>query len=231
MQIDMIPDRIPRFPDQIITPRSLLRAWHTDDAPRLRKAIDANLDYLLPWIPWAREEPTSFETLTARLEGYASSFATGPNWAYAVMSPDESALLGGIGLHQRIGQGGLEIGYWIDREYAGKGLATEVARAITTTAFALDDISHVEIRCDPNNLPSAAIAKRLGFQLIEILPNVGSTPAGTPRDLMVWRLERSGFLLQGTATRRVTDLDTVLADNCAAVDKPFGAAEKTGSAE
>src|SRR5579864_293913 len=116
----MLPDRVHQFPGRITTARSLLRPWCVGDAPRLRRAIDLNLDYLLPWIPWAREEPTSIEALTARLEGYATSFATGPTWAYGVFSPDGETILGGIGLHQRIGPGGLEIGYWIGREHAGK---------------------------------------------------------------------------------------------------------------
>jgi RimJ/RimL family protein N-acetyltransferase len=188
------------FPPRIATPRALLRAWHSDDAPRLRQTIDANLDYLLPWIPWARDEPTTVEQLRARLEGDAAGFVNGSSWIYGIFSLDGSSILGGIGLYPRIGPGGVEIGYWIDRTHAGKGLATELARILIDLALTRDDITHVELHCDPHNLPSAAIARRLGFALIETRRDVGTTPSGASRDLMIWRLSRSESPSSGRRT-------------------------------
>jgi RimJ/RimL family protein N-acetyltransferase len=63
-----------------------------------------------------------------------------------------------------------------------------------------DDITHVELHCDPHNLPSAAIARRLGFALIETRRDVGTTPSGASRDLMIWRLSRSESPSSGRRT-------------------------------
>jgi RimJ/RimL family protein N-acetyltransferase len=43
---------------RIHTQRLVLRCWHPTDAPLLKAAIDASLEHLRPWLPWAQYEPT-----------------------------------------------------------------------------------------------------------------------------------------------------------------------------
>ncbi len=61
----------------------------------------------------------------------------------------------------------LEIGYWLDRQATGQGYATEAARALFDLARRVPGIAQVEIHCDPRNLPSAAVPRRLGFRLVD----------------------------------------------------------------
>ena len=42
---------------RIHTQRLVLRCWQPTDAPLLKAAIDANLEHLRPWLPWAQYEP------------------------------------------------------------------------------------------------------------------------------------------------------------------------------
>src|SRR4029450_1058167 len=43
---------------RIHTQRLALRCWHPTDAPPPKAAIDANLEHLRPWMPWAQYEST-----------------------------------------------------------------------------------------------------------------------------------------------------------------------------
>ena len=61
----------------------------------------------------------------------------------------------------------IEIGYWLRPDAVGRGVMTAVARSLTATAFTLDGITRVAIRCDAANERSAAIPKRLGFVHVE----------------------------------------------------------------
>ena len=46
---------------RIHTRRLVLRYRNPEDAPALVAAIEANLEHLLPWMPWAKEKPLDLE--------------------------------------------------------------------------------------------------------------------------------------------------------------------------
>jgi RimJ/RimL family protein N-acetyltransferase len=77
-------------------------------------------------------------------------------------------VVGGTGLHLRGAVNTVEIGYWVHVDYIGKGIATQVAGALTETAFALwAEIDTVEIHHDQANEASAAVPRRLNFEHVE----------------------------------------------------------------
>ncbi|MBP6444773.1 MAG: GNAT family N-acetyltransferase [Gemmatimonadales bacterium] len=178
------------FPERIATDRLLLRCWRPEDAPLLKATVDANLAHLQQWMPWAMEEPSPLEVVTAKLTKFAENFHAGTEWIYAIFTPDEQRVLGGTGLHLRQAPGVIEIGYWIDQEHTRRGLATEVTRTLTAIAFTDPGTEVVEVRCNPLNTASARVPERLGFTLREVLRNDGLTPQGEPRDTMVWEMRR-----------------------------------------
>ncbi len=107
----------------------------------------------------------------------------------AVTLPGSAELVGGMGLHTRRGRGTLEIGYWIAAAHTRRGYATAGARALTDAAFALPGVERVEIRCDEANQASAAVPRRLGFTLEEVIDRPAAAPAETGRG-MIWAIGR-----------------------------------------
>lgn len=55
---------------RIHTRRLVLRCWHPSDAALLKAAIDANLDHLRPWLPWAQHEPEDLQAKIERLRQF-----------------------------------------------------------------------------------------------------------------------------------------------------------------
>jgi len=189
-------------PGPIRTGRLLLRAWRREDAALLKEAVDDSLIELKRWMPWAASEPSPLESFVERIEKFRRAFDEGRDWTYGVLDPDGTRALGSAGLHARGEPGRLEIGYWIRSGETGKGLATEVASALVRRAFDLHGVQAVEIRCDPLNVASAAVPRRLGFRHVATLEGNETTPGGSPRDTMVWVLERpeAGATLDATST-------------------------------
>ena len=177
---------MPSIPGRITTERLLLRCWEPSDAPALRAAIDASLDQLREWLPWAIAEPTPVEELAIRLEGFAHRFRAGEDWAFGVFDLRSGEVLGGAGLHRREAPDALEIGYWLRAGAGGRGLATEAVEALARIALAPGGEGRVEIRCDPRNVRSIAVARRAGFRHLRTIVAGASTPGGQPRDTMVW---------------------------------------------
>lgn len=173
-------------PDEIHTGRLQLRSWRQADAARLMPILEANADHLGGWIPDPVAAPAPLPELERRLAGFAEDFAAARSWRYAILSPGEEEILGEVDLFPRSPDGRVElasadraeIGYWLRRDFTGKGLGTEAAQAMLDVAGGLPGMHRVEIHCDPLNAPSAAIPKRLGFRLET------SSAAG-----MVWVLE------------------------------------------
>ncbi len=135
--------------------------------------------------------------LVRRLARFSAEFDAGQRWLYGIFLPDESAILGGLGLHPTTDEPHVvEIGYWLRADVSGQGYATEAVRAATH----LPGVAEALIHCDPRNLRSAAVARRLGFRHITTLPSAAVTPSGEPRDTMVWRRGSSARFAPPTVT-------------------------------
>ena len=149
---------------RIRTKRLLLRCWTPEDAELLSVAIEESLDHLKPWMPWAKDEPEPLQAKTERLGRFQADFAERRDFVYGIFNPEQSKVLGGTGLHTRLGPHVREIGYWIHKDYINQGLATEATAALTKVGVLVDRVSRVEIHCDLDNARSAMIPKKLGFR-------------------------------------------------------------------
>jgi RimJ/RimL family protein N-acetyltransferase len=161
----LMPPRGPAY--RIVTPRLVVRCWEPRDAPLLKEAIDSSLDHLRPWMPWAQHEPQTLAEKVELLREFRGEFDLGANSVYAIFDAGDERVLGGSGLHPRIGPGALEIGYWIRADAVGQGYATESTAALTRVAFDVADVERVEIHCSTENHASAAIPRKLGYSLHE----------------------------------------------------------------
>jgi RimJ/RimL family protein N-acetyltransferase len=180
-------------PAEIRTPRFVLRRWCAEDARALLPVLEANFAHLSPWIPARVATPVPLPMLAARLAGFGNDFATAKEWRYGLFSPDETTVLGEAGIYPRAASGRVayadathvELGYWLRADETGKGLVTEATKLLLDIVATLDRVSHVEIRCDARNAPSAAIPRRLGFRLATTI-----SEASKPEiDLQVWTLD------------------------------------------
>jgi len=176
------------------TPRLLIRCWHPRDAEMLKTAIDQSLEHLRPWMPWTSEEPEELQAKIDRLRSWRAMFDLGKDLVYGLFTPDENKVLGSSGLHTRVGQGAREIGYWIHADHINQGLATEAAGALTRIAFELDDVVRVEIHCDPRNVRSATVPRKLGFTHEATLRDRTIDAAGERHDTMIWTLLRHEYV-------------------------------------
>ena len=190
MTTDALPLLHP-LPARITTSRLVLRPWNVDDAPVLKALIDANLDHLRAWMPWAMNEPSTVEAIAQRIEMFGGNVREGTDFIVGVFLGDEA--IGGSGLHRRDGPDTLEIGYWIAAAHTRRGYAAEAAMALTRVAFAMPHVEHVQIRCDPRNANSAAVPRKLGFDHVTTLEADTLTPTGESRATMVWQISRTTY--------------------------------------
>jgi len=148
---------------RIETNRLVVRCYHASDAQLLADSVTESLEHLKPWMPWVHLEPEELEVKTNRLKRFRGMFDLEQDYVYGIFNKDETRLLGGTGLHTRLSDSELEIGYWIHKDFVNQGLTTESTTALVKVAFEVVHIHRIEIHCDPENLASASIPRKLGF--------------------------------------------------------------------
>jgi RimJ/RimL family protein N-acetyltransferase len=197
-------------PYRIRTERLVLRCWEPRDAPLLKDAVDSSLEHLRPWMPWAAQEPQPVEEKARLLQRFRAQFDLGEDFVYGLFNGDESEVIGGSGLHTRVGDDAFEIGYWIRANRVGQGLATEAAAALTRVGVELCGAQRIEIRLDPANARSLAIPLRLGFHEDATLRRrLPALDVPGLRDVMIFSLFREELPGTPAAERPVEAYDAV----------------------
>ncbi|QYG91317.1 GNAT family N-acetyltransferase [Iamia sp. SCSIO 61187] len=202
----------PRPPDTIDLGAVVLRRWTAADVPALTVAVVESLDHLQPWMVWATPDLATEAAFARFVVETTARAADGGEALYGIFAPADApsgrlgadggrgeldaapgAVLGGVGLHDRGTPGSVEIGYWLHVAATGRGLMTRIVGHLTDLALALDDVRWVEIRCDPANASSAAVARRLGYDLAAVVDSDRPrAPADCGRHLVWTRTQPVG---------------------------------------
>lgn len=179
------------MPIEIVRGPFVVRSWRMSDADALSAAIAENLEHLRPFLTWASSEPISRHARRALITRWAKQEAFGGDEPVGLFLGGE--VVGGSGLHRRIGAGGLEIGYWVHVRFVRRGIACLAAQMLTDLAFSRPDIDRLEIHHDRANVASMGVPPKLGFTLVGEEPRAIEAPAETGVHL-IWRVTRDQWL-------------------------------------
>lgn len=185
-----------RLPERIESPRLVIRRWRRDDVDALMAAVAESIEHLRPWMPWIADEPLGRAERLDLIDEWDEAWESGGDVVYGAFLRPElsrpglgSVVVGGTGMHRRLGPGGLEVGYWVHAGHTRQGYATEMARAVIDAAFADPAVDRVEIHHDRANEASAGIPRKLGLSYVGHLPSERSAPAETGVEC-AWRTTR-----------------------------------------
>ncbi len=178
---------------RVVTPQLVLRCYSPADAEMMQNAIRESVEHLLPWMPWAAAEPEPLQAKIERLRQMRARFDLGQDYVYGIFNPQENRLLGGTGLHTRVGSEALEIGYWIHADHVHKGYATEASAALTKVGFEVMHVKRMEIHCAVDNVASAAVPRKLGYTL-EGTRRKLSFSHGNSSDQLIWTMFEEEYL-------------------------------------
>jgi RimJ/RimL family protein N-acetyltransferase len=175
------------FPEEFYTERLSIRKPMPGDGKAVYEAMQASLNELKLWMPWANKNQTE-EDVEGSIRDAHAKFLTRVDLRLHIFHKETGEFIGSSGLH-RINWDvpKFEIGYWIDTRSCGKGYMTEAAKGITDFAFNELNAKRVEIRCDSENVRSRAIPEKLKYTLEGILKNDDISVDGTElRDTCVY---------------------------------------------
>ncbi len=165
-----------------------LRTFSAEDAAALFEAINKNKSHLHPWLPWVNkttkpEHSAEFIQLSADQQHNQEALALGIFY--------DGHIIGGTGMHHWDKETkNAHIGYWLSKEYEGKGIINKCLVKFIDFLFGKAGLNKIEIRYVPRNKRSANVAQRLGFRTEGILRQ-SVINNGLTEDLVVTGLLKS----------------------------------------
>lgn len=150
------------LPEQITSNPVVLRPFAPDDALRVQLlAGDRAVAETTAVIP----HPYPGGMAEAWIATHAAERAAGREYTYAITRIHDGVLVGAIGLRPVPGEQE-NIGYWIGRDYWGRGYATAAARAIIALAFSYLDLNQLTASYLARNPASGRVLEKCGLALV-----------------------------------------------------------------
>ena len=148
-----------------MTRRLVLTVPRRGDGQTVNQAVRESFRELAPWMPWAKRLPSAAETEAFCREA-GRAFSQRKEFPFLIRLRATGAVIGGTGLVRAdwtVPKS--EVGYWLHTDWTGRGYATEAVDAVVRFARKYLRVRRLEIRTDPRNGRSAAVARRAGFKL------------------------------------------------------------------
>jgi ribosomal-protein-serine acetyltransferase len=144
-----------------------LRLYRKSDAAELFAVVNPNFEHLKTFLHWVKPD-YSLASAKEFIVQNQKSAAEKKSEAYGIFY--QNKLAGSVGFvnfswHSRFA----EIGYWVAKDFEGRGIITKSCRALINYAFEDLAMNRIEIRCAVENIKSRAIPERLGFRLEGVL--------------------------------------------------------------
>ena len=181
--------RMPVAPEPLQVGAYVVRKYEVSDAQALVDAVTASCEHLRPWMPWIKFEPQSIAQREALINTWNEAWNDHREFVMGIFMGDR--VVGGTGLHLRGDDNTIDIGYWLHVDFVGKGIATEVSRQLTKTAFAVwPEIDTVVIIHDEANIASGKVPFRLGVKHV-LTGNRDREAAGESGVMYRWEKKRT----------------------------------------
>jgi RimJ/RimL family protein N-acetyltransferase len=158
-------------PERFETDGIVLRSYDVGDGRLLADAVNASYEHLRPWMPWARPNQ-SIEDSERFVRQARARYLLAEDFVVGAFSADGERLLGGTGFHLREGAlstGCAEVGMFIRHSEAGRGLGTQILRAVLDWGFSDWPWLRLSWRCDRRNAASVRVAEKAGLRLEGVL--------------------------------------------------------------
>lgn len=146
-----------------------------EQAAELYQAVARDRENLGKWLPWAykmksaHDEANFIKQIQAKMKRQSILVLT------ILVNKQPSGM---IDLHNLIPNKKAEIGYWLSSKYQGHGIVTKSVTALCQHAFSEFNLHYIDLLVAVGNDKSANVAKRCGFKLMGIEPQLINGPDG-----------------------------------------------------
>jgi ribosomal-protein-serine acetyltransferase len=133
-------------------------------ADALHALVKGSYDHIREWSGWLNDPSQTVEQTAEWIAKNRANYGSGNGYEIGIWY--EGDIAGQIGYNYfNETDRRTEIGYWLGKEFQGKGLVTRACMALIDNAITNLKLNRIEIRCGTDNLKSRSIPEKLGFKL------------------------------------------------------------------
>jgi ribosomal-protein-serine acetyltransferase len=162
----------------------VLKQLELADTPDIFNTIDSQREHLGPFLPFV-ETTKQLSDTQAFVESVVNAPEDRLEYTFTIRVNGRMAGLLGLKDIDRANRK-TEIGYWLSRDFLGRGIMTRSVSTLCDFAFRELDINRIQIKCAVTNSASRNIPHRLGFQLEGIERDGELLTGGVFTDLAVY---------------------------------------------
>ncbi len=182
------------LPDGIITERLHIRPYKLGDGKAYFELLQRNYEHLEEEVREVKTIKTT-EDSEIFIRKLIADWIVRKRLVLCICSKDNTEIIGQIWIEPiKWDFPLLEIGYFIDKNYEGKGMVTEAVKACLAFLFEEVNAIKVEIHTKATNERSYRVAERCGFKKEAHLRNRVKTNEGVIGDIVYYGLLKSEYL-------------------------------------
>ena len=152
------------LPNIIKTKRLIMRPTLPEDAEIMIEAFKNTEKELKQFIPWAFEGLPTLESTRERNLTILSEFILRKSFSFNLFTKNGEYVGNCHILYINWNAPSSVIGYWSNKKFHGQGLMTEATKAVALYGFKYLKLKRMMIQCDVDNIASAKVAEKSGFE-------------------------------------------------------------------
>jgi ribosomal-protein-serine acetyltransferase len=131
-----------------------------ETANMVYSVVDSNREHFSEFLGWVKFVNSAED----QFEWVAKSAKEKQNYLIYI----DGKFVGAIGLpkcHPEEGKNWAEIGYWLDRDFSGRGIMTRAVKILEDMLFETGGFNRIQIQIDDLNEASQRVAEKAGYKL------------------------------------------------------------------
>ena len=142
-----------------------LRTFNRGDAAKLTSLMVRNKYFWATFEPLHRDDFYTEEAQYKKIVESMQMMEMKREFTFGIFTKDEQQLIGHISLYaiKRLPYSSAFVGYSMDQQYAGRGIATEAVALVLDFAFNQLNIHRIEAYVAPENIASVRVLEKSNF--------------------------------------------------------------------
>lgn len=178
----------------ILTRRTVVRRFREKEGKSLFDLIDLNRTRLMNHLPKLLDSVHDQEHGEFFVRQALADWLLQKGYCFGVWEHDSAKMIGFIRIHSvDWSLAYSELDFFIDHDFAGKGVMTEVLIAVVRFAFQQLQMEKMAIKTQMDNYATQRLARKAGFHREGDLRSAWRKPSGEWVDLMLFGLARTEY--------------------------------------